>query len=572
MNRGMRILLAFALCSLVSLCKSYGGYSIPPIGKLSTNPSCGVSATAIFVAASGKSINVRNYVTEHNTSKSSHTIDEIVKMVSDQSIRVRPIKADVQSLFGVVQKPFIAHLSTKGLPGHFAVVFPSATNWTVLDPRLHAPIVVEKRDIRDVAFSGAWIIHNSDYSNFTGNHWATLIIVSVLIVGALLFLGSQALARTGTSGSMDSASSLISPLALLLTCSFFGGCQQKTSDSNIESTHTLTRPLAVDRKESMFESAKLVTLERVDFPKEIAEGEHSEVIAHLTNVSANSLSMENFVSGSPCCSTFVLRSLSSKSVEPGSTFSAHYIAYGRVDGMAETLEIQIAVGEDKQVIVAPSTIRLIRPAYRVLGPIDVDFGEINRGDDAVVSQNIIVRSTTESFLGKDAISILTGIGELTADVGEPEFIGVQLQNQQWNFPVTFRLNTERFEPGPFAYGCSGELNKQSFKIQVRGRIRAEWSLSGSRTPRILVKDGHVVPSLLRLTSSHTGYTIKSVEIANSSMITANIVESKVLQLSPQSNIPDSKVPHDEAATISLIVTPDTGSDLKLDFQATVSRR
>jgi hypothetical protein len=45
-----------------------------------------------------------------------------------------------------------------------------------------------------------------------------------------------------------------------------------------------------------------------------------------------------------------------------------------------------------------------------------------------------------------------------------------------------------------------------------------------------------------------------------------------LQLSPQSNIPDSKVPHDEAATISLIVTPDTGSDLKLDFQATVSRR
>ena len=123
MNRGMRILLAFALCSLVSLCKSYGGYSIPPIGKLSTNPSCGVTATAIFVAASGKSINVRNYVTEHNTSKSSHTIDEIVKMVSDQSIRVRPIKADVQSLFGVVQKPFIAHLSTKGLPGHFAVVF-----------------------------------------------------------------------------------------------------------------------------------------------------------------------------------------------------------------------------------------------------------------------------------------------------------------------------------------------------------------------------------------------------------------------------------------------------------------
>lgn len=47
MSRGMRILLAFALCSLVNLCKSYGGYSIPPMGKLSTNPGCGVSATEL---------------------------------------------------------------------------------------------------------------------------------------------------------------------------------------------------------------------------------------------------------------------------------------------------------------------------------------------------------------------------------------------------------------------------------------------------------------------------------------------------------------------------------------------
>ncbi len=578
MSWPLKTIFGFLLLMHADSCKSFGGYSITPVSKSVANPTCAVAATAIFTAASGKSIDVRDYVGQHRTPKASHTLDEIVKMVSDQSFDVCPVEVDAQGLFGIIQKPIIAHLATAGLPGHFVVVLPLVDDWIVLDPQLDSPLLLSKSDIFDIAFSGTWIIHRSDYLNLISEHRKTAVVGKTAIVafcvifGAMLIFASQAVLRTRKVLGVRSRQFNTTTVALLISFPFFCGCHQDRLDLQTESTNTPVHQLSLGEKALTFESANFVILDRVDFPSEVAVGDYGEVVAHLKNIGACSLGMENFLSGSPCCATFVLKSLSSNLIEPGDSFTASYRAYAREDGMAETLEIQISDGDSMQVIVAPSTIRVVSPAYRVLGPIDVDFGELNNGDDAVVNQSIIVRSASESFLGNEAISITTDIAELTADVGDPEFVGIQLMNHQWNVPVTFRLNTEKLEQGTFAYDFSGHVNDQLFKIKARGKIRYEWSLSGSLTPRILVRNGRIIPASLRLMSSHSGYTINCAEIANSELIAASVIENDVLQLSLRPFTPESMRRMDESATISLVVTPSTGSELKLNFHVSVSRR
>lgn len=79
MSWPLKTIFGFLLLMHADSCKSFGGYSTTPASKPVANPTCGVAATAIFTAASGRSIDVRDYVGQHGTHKASHTLDEIGK-------------------------------------------------------------------------------------------------------------------------------------------------------------------------------------------------------------------------------------------------------------------------------------------------------------------------------------------------------------------------------------------------------------------------------------------------------------------------------------------------------------